>query len=81
MINNKQMIEHYLKANGYDGLYREDGYDSCGCILDDFMPCGEIPDDCVAAFKRKCNCGEHDFHLVPSKKTLKEGKHDKTNKP
>lgn len=51
-ITTKEMIRDYLVHNGYDGLYYDDGADNCGCSIDDLMPCGEIPGDCVAARKK-----------------------------
>ncbi len=49
-MNGKQIIEHYLRANGFDGL----ATDGCGCGLDDFMPCGGCL-DCKPAKKHKCD--------------------------
>ncbi len=41
----KEIIEEYLKKNGYDGLVG----DECGCCLDDLMPCGECCHECEPA--------------------------------
>lgn len=49
----KELIKKYLEENGFDGLCSDD----CGCGIDDLFPCGEIPDDCVPAYK--CNCDHH----------------------
>lgn len=50
----REKIREWLKKEGYDGLWHEDGEPHCGCILDDFAPCGEGPlEDCVAAHKRE----------------------------
>ena len=48
----KDIIEKYLRENGYDGLAGED----CGCGLDDLGPCGEpFPADCVPAYRIMCD--------------------------
>ena len=41
-----EMVESYLKANGYDGLYYED----CGCQADDLAPCSHINENCRAGY-------------------------------
>ena len=51
-----QMVSEWLKQNGYKGLC--DGK-SCGCGLDDLMPCGHYGNmiDCAAAYEfRCCDC-------------------------
>jgi len=40
----KEIVEQYLEAHGFDGLYDDDA--DCGCFLGDLMPC-----DCCL-----CNC-------------------------
>jgi len=59
-INVLEIIEKYLKENGYDGLYREDG---CGCELGDLGSCDSCPLDCIPGYKIPCDCGECDFHI------------------
>lgn len=50
----KEIIEEYLKKNGYDGLYNADG--NCGCCLDDLCPCGiEGIENCKVGYKRPYN--------------------------
>lgn len=52
----KDMVISYLKTHNYDGLCYED----CGCGLDDLAPCGEMNENCRAAYKVKCEpekCG------------------------
>jgi len=46
----KEIVEKYLRENGYDGLYCED----CGCRLDDLIPCdwGDFQ-DCKAGYEQK----------------------------
>ena len=34
-MNVQEIVKEYLKDNGYDGLYSR----SCGCRIDDLMPC------------------------------------------
>lgn len=46
-----EIVAEWLREHGYDGLCR----DTCGCGLDDLMPCGEPGDDCVPAYKRRCD--------------------------
>ena len=44
----KEIVEEYLKANGYDGLFVED---CCACELDDLFPCHEYCGECIAGYK------------------------------
>jgi len=63
------MVKHYLKDKGYDGLVHERG--ECSCILDFLMPCGgEYAMDCEAGHRIDgCTCGEGcDFHIIPGHK-------------
>jgi len=46
------IVQAWLKGNKFDGLFNEDG--PCGCTLEDFCPCGEIQNDCEAAYKHPC---------------------------
>ena len=49
----RRKIRQWLKDNGFDGLWNDEGDPHCGCTLDDFAPCGDGPcKDCVAAHKR-----------------------------
>lgn len=67
------MAGAYLKANGFDGLYR-DG--ECACLLSDLAPCDEIDPGCTSGYKSKCTSGEDcpdeagdcDFHVGPERK-------------
>ena len=59
-MTTKEIIEKYLKDNGFDGLVNVDA--ECGCGLDDFLPCsgdGGLA-DCEPAYLVKCDCPEHD---------------------
>lgn len=48
----KDILVEALQGQGYTGVYAPDG--SCACVLEDFMPCGENPMECVPGFKSKC---------------------------
>jgi predicted amidophosphoribosyltransferase len=48
----KDIVTEYLTANGYDGLYNDDG--ECGCCLADLAPCGELCAECKAAYANEC---------------------------
>ena len=64
--NVREIVEQYLKENGYDGLYNEIG--ECGCPCDDLMPCdnGGMY-ECEPAIQHYCPCcGESVFMPVSS---------------
>jgi len=65
----RDIIQEYLKKNGYDGLYNEAG--DCACLVDDLMPCtaceGVYVDDCEPGYKTPCDCGGHDWHISANK--------------
>ena len=64
-----QIVEKYLKDNGYDGLYETDS--ECACGISDLQPCGEAFHDCVAGYAFPCTCGDHhDYHI--GSKAMKE---------
>lgn len=45
-----EIIESYLRENGYDGLYNWVG--ECGCSVDDLAPCGHCDvDTCEPAYR------------------------------
>ena len=53
MMKVKNIVEKYLKDNGYDGLYNPNDY--CTCELDDIMLCDDyINADCTAGYKGDC---------------------------
>lgn len=69
-ITVEKMVETWLRANGYDGLYSDD----CGCEVDDLMPCGETTMTCQAGYKVPCpgpeECDEGGlcpWHIGPNK--------------
>jgi hypothetical protein len=70
-INIIPLIE-YLKSNGYDGLYNDEGF--CACELNDLAPCEDLsfmeckPGYKVPCIKSECeNGGECKFHIGPEK--------------
>lgn len=68
-MNVKQIIETYLKENGFDGLFNTDG--ECACLIGDFMPCGMVSDECEAGYKKDCDCEGQtcNFHVTAEKGT------------
>lgn len=48
-----EIVEKYLRENGYDGLYRDDEDDGCGCPVDDLWPCGECFCNCLPGVKHE----------------------------
>ena len=62
----REILEKWLKDNGYDGLYT----DSCQCVVGDLADCGEpCSFYCKAGHKIPCDpetCpvdGDCDFHI------------------
>lgn len=47
----KDMVVECLDCHGYDGLYNEAG---CGCLFADLAPCGEMSQNCEAAYRFDC---------------------------
>ena len=66
------ILEAWLRANGYDGL--ADEYGECGCELADLVPCGgPNTESCVAGHRIECLCGEGcEWHMAPGKRPGKE---------
>ncbi len=63
-MNVVEIIEAYLRANGFDGLYTDD----CGCQLGDLMPCDGGVGECCPGYRQPCDCGEgHYYHIGPSR--------------
>ena len=49
----RQIVEQWLRANGYDGLVS--WMDDCGCLCDDLMPCGcDCIANCTPGYKVPC---------------------------
>ena len=72
----KEIVENFIKVNGYDGLLMEDLGDGCGCRLPDLFPCGDgfVADECIAAYAHPCDgdpeiCdGKCAFHMKKEKR-------------
>lgn len=70
----KEIVEKYLKENGYDGLY--DGAEACGCSLGNLIPCNYPIEFCTPGYEvtpaqaremgYETNSGD-DFYIVPKK--------------
>ena len=60
----KEIIEKWLRENGYSGLYNED---ECGCSIDDFIPCGESCNECKPGYKVSYGDDSYDFVIQPKK--------------
>lgn len=62
----KEIVQKYLVDRGFDGLCS----DECGCLLEDFMPCGEPGEDCKPGYRHPCNCEyECEYHVAPRRPT------------
>lgn len=70
-----EIIEEYLRQNGYDGLMGE----YCGCLIDNLAPCSgdNSIQECEPGYLAPCppECGDHDWHIVPNKpeSSMKKG--------
>ena len=60
-MNVLRIVEQYLRANDYDGLFNE--HAECACLVADLAPCGQIGGDCQPGYRAPCDCGDHDFHV------------------
>lgn len=78
-VNILEIINDYLKANGYEGLVNTTN--ECGCGVDDLAPCGDITSDCEGAHAIKQPVGaEFDVVYYEGKRAdchdCKKGGHD-----
>lgn len=54
-----EIVEKYLKDNGFDGLYAQG---ECACKTDNLMPCcGDCCGDCQPGYLQDNNSGEFEF--------------------
>jgi len=60
-----EIIEKYLKENGYDGLYEP--YSECDCKIGDLIPCFGHFGRCKPGYKVSDPSGEYDFLIVGNK--------------
>jgi len=61
-IDVRDILDAYLIANAFDGLFNEDA--DCACQVGDLAPCGEGFMHCMAGHRKPCDCGDHDWHIV-----------------
>ena len=68
-----EIVEKYLKENGFDGLY-DPGV--CACKIDDLMSCENDCSSCEPGYITYCNGGEESqcdgdctYHIGPDKET------------
>jgi len=58
-MNVKEIVENYLKREGFDGLVFQDI--PCGCLVGDLYGCGnEIPLDCEPGHKHDVDPADND---------------------
>jgi hypothetical protein len=72
----KDILEKYLKENGFDGLC----WGSCGCVIGDLCPCESSLLNCEPAYKlsydelsddqKKFIDEEYDYYMMTWKKEL-----------
>ncbi|GAH92514.1 unnamed protein product [marine sediment metagenome] len=68
-----QIIDKYLRKNGFDGLYN----DECGCELDDLAPCESMPNECKPGYKTKTPDGdEEEWIITPQKPSIPYSERD-----
>ncbi len=60
----REIVKAYLKEHGFDGLFCP--HVSCGCPLNDLMPCGEDCSDCLAGYSVTPPDGESSW-IAPRK--------------
>lgn len=61
----RTMIQQFLGANGFDGLYHPA---SCACKKDSLIPCGEVSPLCRAGYFRQPGASDEpdsDFYIGP----------------
>ena len=57
-----RIVEDWLRANGFDGLYNADA--ECACVLGGLSPGDCLSEECWAGYKTACGCGDHDWHIA-----------------
>ena len=60
----KELVEKWLRENGYDGLFNPD---DCACDLNDLFPCDCPQADCEPGYLCDCDCRDHDWHICREK--------------
>lgn len=61
MATVREIIEKYLRENGFDGIYNSDL--ECGCKLDDLGPCEGCVVDCSPGHVIYCGCKDPNWHI------------------
>ena len=56
----REVVQQYLRAQGYDGLYNDDV--GCACLPDDLAPCESDCLDCKPGYRHAGDC-EFDFYI------------------
>ena len=66
-MNVAEIVDGYLKAHGFDGLYNGDA--ECACKAGNIAPCDYLSGACEAGYLAPCppECGEHDWHVQAEK--------------
>ena len=65
MTTVREIIEAYLAASGYDGLFGELNDEGCGCRLCDLIPCdGENFQHCQPGYVRYDGPGGHQWSIT-----------------
>ena len=68
-MNVKEIVEAYLKANGYDGLFNP--HANCACLSNDLVSCDGNPCDCQPGYRIPCDgtCDDPpcDYHISATK--------------
>jgi hypothetical protein len=60
----RDVLEQFFAANPeYDGLVEPHG--ECGCKRGKIAPCSSPWDRCVLGHVVPCDCGNHDYHVMP----------------
>jgi hypothetical protein len=63
----KEIVEKYLKENGYDGLCHV--YADCACRIGDLMPCDEPGVHCEAGYEGPGDEDEElEFTIIPGRR-------------
>ena len=64
----QEIVEAYLKENGFDGL--RSTYGGCGCEIGDLVPCDLNFAQCEPGYRTDCDCGEGcSFHMIAIRPT------------
>jgi len=61
-----EIVELWLKENGYDGLCDSD--EECGCLAGDLAPCCHLGEHCVAGHSIPSNDPHTDWIVKPGKR-------------